>query len=126
METIGIDLHQKRSRYVMVSQDERVISKRTIPSTPAAFRETFGALDASSTRVALEATTHWYWAVDIFEELGMDVHLANPRMIGPGRHPTAGDLGPVWQGGSLNAVCSDAVRRFLCPDGHTTNSNGAL
>ncbi len=24
METIGIDLHQKRSRYVMVSQDGRV------------------------------------------------------------------------------------------------------
>ena len=81
METIGIDLHQKRSRYVMVSQDERVISKRTIPSTPAAFRETFSALDASSTRVALEATIHWYWAVDIFEELGMDVHLANPHKV---------------------------------------------
>jgi len=81
METIAIDLHQKRSRYVMVSQERRMIAKRTIPSTPAAFRETFGALDASSTRVALEATTHWYWAVDIFEELGIDVHLANPHKV---------------------------------------------
>lgn len=81
METIGIDLHQKRSRYVMVNQEGRVLAKRTIASTPEAFRETFGALEARNTQVALEATINWYWAVDILDELGIEVHLANPHKV---------------------------------------------
>ena len=81
METVGIDLHLKRSRYVMLNQEGRVIAKRTIASTPQAFRETFGALEARSTQVAMEATINWYWAVDIFDELGIDVRLANPHKV---------------------------------------------
>ena len=38
MKFIGIDLHKKRSRYVVLSQDGRVIEKRSIPSTPEAER----------------------------------------------------------------------------------------
>ena len=81
METIGIDLHGKRSRYVVVDQGGRVKKKATIASRPEAFRETFEGFDPKKTRVALEATVNWYWAVDTLDELGLDVHLANPRKV---------------------------------------------
>ncbi len=81
MKTIGIDLHQKRSRFVVQSQDGTVLLKRTIPSTPQAYRETFAAWSDEPTQVAIEATINWYWAVDTMQDLGLDVHLANPRKV---------------------------------------------
>ncbi len=35
MQYVGIDLHKKRSRCVVVDQDGQVVRKRTIPSTLA-------------------------------------------------------------------------------------------
>ncbi len=29
-------------------------------------------------QVAIEATAGWYWAVDVLQELGAEVHLVNP------------------------------------------------
>jgi transposase len=81
METIGIDLHRKRSRFVRMSQGGKVIEKRTIRSSAEAFREAFGGVDESGTRVALEATGYWYWAVDVLEELGLEAHLAHPYKV---------------------------------------------
>ena len=81
MNTIGIDLHQKRSRFVVLSQDGTVLSKRTIPSTPQAYQEAFAAWADQETQVAIEATINWYWAVDTMEDLGLKVHLANPRKV---------------------------------------------
>ena len=51
MHYVGIDLHKKRSRYVVVDQDGQVSRKRTIPSTPQAFQEGFSSLDHQHTRV---------------------------------------------------------------------------
>jgi len=81
METIGIDLHRYRSRYVVLNQEGDVIGKRTIPSSAEAFREAFGEHDPGSARIALEATANWYWAVDVLEELGLEAHLANPLKV---------------------------------------------
>jgi transposase len=81
METIGIDLHPKRTRYVRMSQDGRVTRKASIDSTPESFRKAFEGCDAGGTRIAMEATGNWYWAVDVLEELGLEVHLANPRKV---------------------------------------------
>jgi len=81
METIGIDLHRKRSRFVRLSQEGAVLEKGTIRSTAEGFREAFGGLDSGNTRVALEATGYWYWAADVLEELGLETHLANPHKV---------------------------------------------
>ena len=81
MDTIGIDLHRKRSRFVRVNQEGKVLEKRTIQSSPAAFREAFGKFDKGAARVAMEATGNWYWAADVLEELGLETHLANPLKV---------------------------------------------
>ena len=31
--------------------------------------------------VVIEATYGWYWIVDLLQELGRDVHLANPSGV---------------------------------------------
>lgn len=80
MYTVGIDLHKKRSRYVVMNQEGRVVLKQTIASTPAAFKEAFRGMEPE-TPVAMEATFNWYWAADVLEELGLEVHLANPHKV---------------------------------------------
>jgi len=81
MDTIGIDLHPKRSRYVVMNQEGHVIQKRTVESRPEVFRSEFGRFRPGEVRVALEATGNWYWAVDVLEELGLEAHLANPLKV---------------------------------------------
>lgn len=81
METIGIDLHPKRTRYVRMSQDGRVTQKASIASTPESFRQAFANCPPGATRIALEATGNWYWAVDALAELGLETHLANPLKV---------------------------------------------
>ena len=81
MNSIGIDLHKKRSRYVIVDQEGQIIQKRSIPSTPESFQEEFSCFEPGQTEVALEATINWYWAVDTLQDLGLDVHLANPHKV---------------------------------------------
>lgn len=81
MDSIGIDLHKKRSRYVVVNQEGKVKRKGTIASTPETFREEFAPFGGEGAQAALEATINWYWAVDVLEELGLDVHLANPGKV---------------------------------------------
>ena len=81
MVTIGIDLHKKRSRYTVLSQDGTVLCKRTLPSSPQSYREVFAPWADGQGRVAMEATINWYWAVDTLREMGMDVHLANPHKV---------------------------------------------
>jgi len=81
MKSLAIDQHRKRSRYVVLDQGGKVISKRTIASTAEAYREEFSGFDPGEVRVVLEATGHWFWAVDVLQELGLETHLANPRKV---------------------------------------------
>lgn len=81
MNSIGIDLHKKRSRYVVVDQEGQIIHKRSILSTPESFQEEFSRFEPGQTEVALEATINWYWAVDTLQDLELDVHLANPHKV---------------------------------------------
>jgi transposase len=81
MNTMGIDLHAKRSRYVLVSQEGNILKKGTIQSSPEAFRRAFTDFNPSQVQVALEATGNWFWAADVPEELGLQVHLANPYKV---------------------------------------------
>jgi len=81
MQWIGIDLHKKHSRYVVVDQEGKTVHKRTIASTPESFRGEFDVYDSREVTVVLEATINWYWAVDTLQNMGFDVHLANPRKV---------------------------------------------
>jgi transposase len=42
--------------------------------------------------VVIEATYGWYWAVDVLEELGASVHLANPKALNWGDRRVKNDV----------------------------------
>jgi transposase len=42
--------------------------------------------------VVIEATYGWYWAVDLLQELGATVHLANPQALNWGERRVKNDV----------------------------------
>jgi len=77
---VGIDLHRRRSVIVRMTEAGEEIERIRIDSDPVAFALKFGDLEPG-TDVVLEATYGWYWAADLLEDHGMNVHLAHPLGI---------------------------------------------
>src|SRR6059058_2087091 len=76
-QVVGMDLHRRRSVLVRMTMDGRKLETVRITNSPAALR---GVLARCGARplVVLEATYGWYWAADVLEEAGAEVHLAHP------------------------------------------------
>ncbi len=76
-QVVGIDLHRRRSVIVRMTEDGRKLETVRITNSPAALRREI-AKAGEHPRVVIEATYGWYWAVDVLEEAGAEVHLAHP------------------------------------------------
>jgi transposase len=76
-EVVGIDLHRQRSVIVRMTEDGRKLETVRITNSPAALRREI-AKAGKNPKVVIEATYGWYWAVDVLEEAGAEVHLAHP------------------------------------------------
>src|SRR3954453_19586399 len=77
---VGIDFHRRRSVIVRLdSAGERLAVTRIDNNTSALAAAMADAGDAPE--VVIEATYGWYWAVDLLQELGATVHLANPKAL---------------------------------------------
>jgi transposase len=76
-EYVGIDLHRRRSVIVRMNEAGETLSTVSIDNDPVAL-----ALEAAKAgpdpKVVLEATYGWYWAADVLEAAGAQVHLAHP------------------------------------------------
>jgi transposase len=77
MNSVGIDLHKRRSHIAALDEQGRKILSRRIENDPAIFRELLSEIDGES-KVALEATYGWEWLADVLEEAGYELHLAHP------------------------------------------------
>jgi transposase len=77
MNSVGIDLHKRRSHLAALDEQGRKILSRRIENDPAIFRELLSEIDGES-KVALEATYGWEWLADVLEEAGYELHLAHP------------------------------------------------
>lgn len=76
-QIVGIDLHRRRSVIVrMTEAGERLDSVR-IDNDPMVLAAEI-AKAGESPQVVLEATYGWYWAVDVLQDAGAQVHLAHP------------------------------------------------
>src|SRR2546430_10130833 len=65
---VGLDVHSKRSVFVIEAEDGRVVARGDIPTTPAGFRQLRRQHDlAAETPVALETGTVAFYAA---RELG--------------------------------------------------------
>ena len=76
-QVVGMDLHRRRSVLVRMTEDGRKLETVRIENRPAALRAVL-ARAGKNPRVVVEATYGWYWAVDVLEEAGAEVHLAHP------------------------------------------------
>jgi len=76
-QIVGMDLHQRRSVLVRMSEDGRRLGSAWITSSPAELRKEI-ARAGKSPRVVLEAAYGWQWAADTLAAAGAEVHLAHP------------------------------------------------
>jgi transposase len=76
-QVVGMDLHRRRSVLVRMTMDGRKLETARIVNSPAALRAVI-ARCGSNPKVVVEATYGWYWAADVLEAAGAEVHLAHP------------------------------------------------
>jgi len=76
-QVVGMDLHRRRSVLVRMTEDGRKLETVRIDNSPAALRAVL-ARAGNSPRVVVEATYGWYWAADVLDAAGAEVHLAHP------------------------------------------------
>ena len=76
-QVVGMDLHRRRSVLVRMTEDGRKLETARIENSPAALRAVI-ARAGENPRVVIEATYGWYWAADVLEAAGAEVHLAHP------------------------------------------------
>jgi transposase len=88
---VGIDFHRRRSVVVRVAESGERLSVTRIENTPIALAAAVAAA-GDSPEVVIEATYGWYWAVDVLEELGARVHLANPKALNWGDRRVKNDV----------------------------------
>jgi hypothetical protein len=72
---VGIDLHRQRSVIVRQSESGEQLSAVRIVNDPVALGLQIEDAGADP-EVVLEATYGWYWAVDVLQAHGAQVHLA--------------------------------------------------
>ena len=88
---VGIDLHRRRSVIVRISSSgERLAVTRVANEV-----DEIAAVIADAgeePQVVIEATYGWYWVVDLLQELGATVHLANPKALNWGDRRVKNDV----------------------------------
>lgn len=77
MNSVGIDLHRKRSHVAVLADDGRELLSRRIANDPRTFLELLAGIDGES-KIALEATYGWEWLAELLEQAGYELHLAHP------------------------------------------------
>ena len=74
---VGIDLHRRRSVIVRRNEAGETLETVRIDNDPVALAAEL-AKAGEHPEVILEATYGWYWAADVIQECGGNVHLAHP------------------------------------------------
>ena len=88
---VGIDFHRRRSVIVrMDAAGERLAVTRI--DEPARVRWSVIGRGGPAPEVVIEATYGWYWAVDLLQQHGATVHLANPWALNWGERRVKNDV----------------------------------
>ncbi len=77
MNSVGIDLHRKRSFVAVIDDHGELTTSRRIVNDRDTFLELLGGLEGES-QIAVEATYGWEWLAELLEDAGYDTHLAHP------------------------------------------------
>ena len=74
---VGIDVHRKRSRVAVVTEDGQVQLNKNVVNGSEPFRRLIGDLP-SGTPVASGAASGWSWLAGLVEDYGSGAHLVHP------------------------------------------------
>ena len=74
---VGIDLHRRRSVIVRMTEAGQVLGVDQVVNDPVELSMAL-AKAGPDPEVALESTYGWYWAVDLLQANGAQVHLVHP------------------------------------------------
>jgi transposase len=75
---VGIDLHRRRSVIVRRDHEGNTLDVTQVMNDDAVAFSRAVTAAGEHPEVVLEATYGWYWAADLLDELGCNVHLAHP------------------------------------------------
>jgi transposase len=79
MQTIGLDLGDRRSVYCVLNRSGEIVRRGTAATTQIGMSELFGGLAPS--RVVLEVGTHSPWVSRLIASCGHEVIVANARKV---------------------------------------------
>jgi transposase len=77
----GIDLHARNNFVAVIDADGKRVFKQKIPNEPEVLLSKLGKFQEEIAGVVVESTFNWYWLVDLLNDAGYRVHLANPSAI---------------------------------------------
>src|SRR5438105_15401989 len=89
---VGIDFHRRRSVIVRMSASGERLAVVRVPNEAMAISAVM-AEAGPEPMVVIEATYGWYWVVDMLQDLGATVHLANPKALNWGERRVKHDVG---------------------------------
>ena len=88
---VGIDFHRRRSVIVRMDAAGERLAVARVANESAAFASVIA--DAGpAPEVVIEATYGWYWIVDLLQQQGATVHLANPHALNWGQRRVKNDV----------------------------------
>jgi transposase len=88
---VGIDFHRRRSVIVRLDCHGERLGVHRIANDPFELTTVIGQC-GEAPEVVIEATYGWYWAVELLQELGAVVHLANPNALNWGDRRVKNDV----------------------------------
>jgi transposase len=88
---VGIDFHRRRSVIVRLNSAGERLAVARVANDPFEFASAIAAA-GDAPAVVIEATYGWYWVVDLLQDLGATVHLANPKALNWGDRRVKNDV----------------------------------
>ena len=89
-EYVGIDFHRRRSVIARVSAAGEHLDTRRLVNDPVKLCAAVAEAGVEP-EVVIEATYGWYWVVDLLQDQGARVHLANPQALNWGQRRVKND-----------------------------------
>jgi transposase len=77
----GCDLHSSNTYLGIIDENGKRVFKRKLRNEPETIKETLEPFKDDVAGIVVESTYNWYWLVDLLQEEGYRVHLANPSRI---------------------------------------------
>jgi hypothetical protein len=93
MNSVGIDLHKRRSHIAALSDDGRKLLSRRIDNDPAAFLELLAEVGQRQRVDRIASARVKTDSADVLEEAGYELHLAHPLRTKAKPLPAIGRLG---------------------------------